>query len=50
MKALRAKQGDVAMTIPCPGRRESGNWVQDTLPLIPASAPAESARAQELRA
>ena len=37
-KALRAKQGDVAMAIPCPGRRESGNWVLDTVPLIPPSA------------
>ena len=38
MKALRAKQGDVAFAVPCPGRRESGNWVLDTVPLVPASA------------
>jgi len=38
MKALRARQGDVAMTIPCPARRESGNWVLDTVPLLPAAA------------
>lgn len=37
VKALRAKQGDVAMAIPCPGRRESGNWVLDTIPLLPGS-------------
>ena len=34
-KALRAKQGDVAMAIPCPARRESGNWVLETVPLVP---------------
>jgi phenylpropionate dioxygenase-like ring-hydroxylating dioxygenase large terminal subunit len=39
-KALLAKQGDVAMTIPCPGRRESGNWVLDTVPLLAAGAAA----------
>ena len=38
MKALRAKQGDVAFAIPCPARRESGNWVLDAVPLVPASA------------
>ena len=38
MKALRDKQGDVAMAIPCPGRRESGNWVLDTVPLLPGNA------------
>ncbi len=36
-KALRAKQGDVAMAIPCPARRESGNWVLETVPLLPGS-------------
>ena len=35
IKALRARQGDVAMAIPCPGRRESGNWVLDAVPLMP---------------
>ena len=43
-KALRAKQGDVAMTIPCPARRESGNWVLDTVPLLPAAAAAGAER------
>lgn len=33
-KALQQRQGDVAFTIPCPARRESGNWVLDTVPLI----------------
>jgi phenylpropionate dioxygenase-like ring-hydroxylating dioxygenase large terminal subunit len=37
MRALREKLGDVAMTIPCPARRESGNWVLDTVPLVPAT-------------
>jgi len=41
-KALRAKLGDVAMTIPCPARRESGNWVLDTVPLMPGD-PAQAA-------
>ena len=49
-KALRAKQGDIAMAIPCPGRRESGNWVLDTVPLMPPPKQAPSAMAQELRA
>lgn len=44
MKALRARQGDVAMTIPCPARRESGNWVLDTVPLLPAAAAAGAER------
>jgi phenylpropionate dioxygenase-like ring-hydroxylating dioxygenase large terminal subunit len=34
-KALRAQQGDVVFAIPCPARRESGNWVLDPVPLIP---------------
>jgi len=50
MKALRDRQGDVAMTIPCPGRRESGNWVLDTVPLMPPPEPAHSATTHELRA
>lgn len=36
MKALREKQGDVAFAIPCPARRESRNWVLDTVPLLSA--------------
>jgi phenylpropionate dioxygenase-like ring-hydroxylating dioxygenase large terminal subunit len=43
MKTLRAKQGDVAMAIPCPARRESGNWVLDAVPLIPGSSAAKAA-------
>ena len=38
VKALKAKQGDAALTIPCPGRRETGNWVLDTVPLLPGTA------------
>ncbi len=50
MKALRAKLGDVAMAIPCPGRRESGNWVQESIPLLPASPAAVVDTAVEIRA
>ncbi len=49
-KALRAKQGDIAMAIPSPGRREAGNWVLDTVPLLPASAEAPAAVSQGKRA
>jgi phenylpropionate dioxygenase-like ring-hydroxylating dioxygenase large terminal subunit len=42
MKALRNAQGDVAYSIPCPARRESGNWVLDTVPLMPATAASRS--------
>jgi phenylpropionate dioxygenase-like ring-hydroxylating dioxygenase large terminal subunit len=38
MKALREKLGDIAMAIPSPARRESGNWVLDTVPLLPGDA------------
>jgi phenylpropionate dioxygenase-like ring-hydroxylating dioxygenase large terminal subunit len=50
IKALRARQGDVAMAIPCPGRRESGNWVLDAVPLMPPPELAQSATTHELRA
>jgi hypothetical protein len=50
MKAMRARQGDVAMAIPCPGRRESGNWVLDAVPLVPPSERTQSATTRELRA
>lgn len=43
MKALRNAQGDVAYSIPCPARRDSGNWVLDPVPLVPASAASRSA-------
>jgi phenylpropionate dioxygenase-like ring-hydroxylating dioxygenase large terminal subunit len=39
-KKLRETAGDVAYAIPCPGRRESKNWVLDAVPLVPASAAA----------
>ena len=32
-KALKQKHGDVAYAIPCPDRRNSGNWVLDPVPL-----------------
>jgi len=35
-KKLREMRGDVACSIPCPERRNSGNWVLDPIPLIPA--------------
>jgi hypothetical protein len=38
MNELKAKQGDVAFAIPSPERRQSGNWVLDTVPLL---APAQ---------
>ena len=50
LKAMRARQGDLAMAIPCPGRRESGNWVLDTVPLMPPPERAQSATTHELRA
>lgn len=37
VKALNAKLGDVAITVPCPARRTSDNWVQDTVPLVSGS-------------
>jgi len=38
MKKMRETEGDVAYAIPCPARRESGNWILDTVPLLPASS------------
>ncbi len=35
---MRANQGDVALAIPSPARRESGNWVLDTVPMISGDA------------
>jgi phenylpropionate dioxygenase-like ring-hydroxylating dioxygenase large terminal subunit len=37
MNKLRETDGDVAYAIPCPARRESGNWILDTIPLLPAA-------------
>jgi phenylpropionate dioxygenase-like ring-hydroxylating dioxygenase large terminal subunit len=50
VKALRSKQGDVAMAIPSPGRRESGNWVLESVPLLPGDPSAVAASAREKRA
>jgi hypothetical protein len=36
VKALNARLGDHAVTIPSPGRRSSDNWVQETVPLLRA--------------
>ena len=36
-QALREKKGDVAFAIPSPDRRDSGNWVLDSIPLVPSS-------------
>ena len=48
-KALNGLHGDEAVAIPCPARRDSGNWVLDTVPLFdaaessaPASHPAQA--------
>jgi hypothetical protein len=39
-RRLRENAGDVAYAIPCPGRRTSGNWVLEAVPLVaPAGAP-----------
>jgi len=32
---MAANFGDVAYAIPCPARRESGNWILDPVPLLP---------------
>ncbi|MDJ0926008.1 MAG: aromatic ring-hydroxylating dioxygenase subunit alpha [Gammaproteobacteria bacterium] len=34
-RTMKDKAGDIAFTIPCPARRESGNWVLDPVPLQP---------------
>ena len=43
-KKLKAHQGDVAFAIPCPGRRKSGNWVLDLVPLQPGGEEARQRR------
>jgi phenylpropionate dioxygenase-like ring-hydroxylating dioxygenase large terminal subunit len=35
-KTLQENHGDVAYAIPCPERRNSGNWVLEPVPLMPA--------------
>jgi hypothetical protein len=37
IKTLNERLGDYAITIPCPGRRTSDNWVQETVPLLQSS-------------
>ncbi len=34
MKTMQANEGDIAYAIPCPARRESGNWILDPVPLL----------------
>jgi phenylpropionate dioxygenase-like ring-hydroxylating dioxygenase large terminal subunit len=34
-KILKQEDGDVAYAIPSPARRESGNWVLESVPLVP---------------
>ena len=41
---LQAERGDIAFAIPSPGRGESGNWVQDTIPLQPGGEQARNRR------
>lgn len=43
-KALEARRIDYAFAIPSPGRREGGNWVLDTIPLMPGGEQARSRR------
>ena len=43
-KKLKEQQGDVAFAIPCPGRRESGNWVLDPIPMQPGGEQARKRR------
>lgn len=43
-KQLEADRDDIAYTIPCPDRRESGNWVLDTVPLEPGGEQARKRR------
>jgi phenylpropionate dioxygenase-like ring-hydroxylating dioxygenase large terminal subunit len=47
-KRLQAEQGDIAFAIPSPGRRESGNWVLDTIPLQPGGEEALNRRKLKL--
>jgi len=37
LHAVRAKTANTAFAIPSPARRESGNWVLDTIPLVPGA-------------
>jgi phenylpropionate dioxygenase-like ring-hydroxylating dioxygenase large terminal subunit len=35
IKAIKQSEGDIAWAIPCPARHEAGNWVLDSVPLLP---------------
>lgn len=37
VKTLQKNTEDIAYAVPCPARRESGNWVLDPVPTIPAA-------------
>lgn len=39
-KSLGRDEGDVAYAIPCPARRTTGNWVLQSVPLMPADSSA----------
>jgi phenylpropionate dioxygenase-like ring-hydroxylating dioxygenase large terminal subunit len=41
MQALRKRQGAAAFAIPCPARRESGNWVLEAVPTLPGADEAQ---------
>jgi phenylpropionate dioxygenase-like ring-hydroxylating dioxygenase large terminal subunit len=47
---LQAEKGGVAFAIPSPGRRESGNWVLDTIPLQEGGEQARTRRTLALSA
>jgi len=47
---LQAERGDIAFAIPSPGRRESGNWVLDTVPLMAGGEQARARRTLKLTA
>ncbi len=38
LEQLADDEGDVAYAIPCPGRRDTGNWVLEPIPLMPANS------------
>ena len=39
-QAMQTAEGDIAYAIPCPARRDSGNWVLDP---VPVKAPGKAA-------
>ncbi len=43
-KTLQENAGDIAYAIPCPDRRNSGNWVLDPIPLMPATEAVSTSR------